>query len=325
MSSMPYALKINQKYVTHKEVGFVKKHLRGRVIAEVQGKYGLSYNTCFWDQPIDEGTPRQLLWDRLCETLIKHSICEELLKRYGLLNYDGFEAFEMMWRTTNQQRQNAVKKGEVIYGPIQYSRWDYFCYLMSNGMIHFKQRWFEACNSEISSDALQNFADSQPNLLGKEPTLYKVWRIYIPYVTLEGVIDQTQQRRSNQILKEVHQLLIEGHSLDPVLIARGVVLQREEIFGGSKQRTDLMTHRPVLEALGHMQVGTYSDVIESNGAYQIVLLLEKQEGKPRGFETNREYILSKYVDYQVEKLIAKYSHCAHVEVFEPISQILGSL
>ena len=86
---------------------------------------GLHDGPSFWSTRIDGTTPRADLIERAIQTCRRQKAVEEAARELGVVSDISYVAFLNGWHAWNAERQKARDRGQVVYGPIQYSEQDF--------------------------------------------------------------------------------------------------------------------------------------------------------------------------------------------------------
>lgn len=101
------------------------------VIRDFQNKYQTGYSADFWTTDFEGRRPLDVLKERAKTVIVLRSIKKALAKEMGIIQKTSYKDFLKELDSMNQNRQAAVKAGEVIYGPVTYSEEMYRGYSLS--------------------------------------------------------------------------------------------------------------------------------------------------------------------------------------------------
>ena len=112
--------------------------------------YGAVQNKTFWEQEYGGENPREKLITDALELAARYKKEQIMMLDYGVITEAEmvFEAFCKEFYTENRERLAADKKGETIYGPVQYTKQGYYDYLHNNRITDLK--W--EVNKKITGD-----------------------------------------------------------------------------------------------------------------------------------------------------------------------------
>lgn len=113
---------------------------RGLVQDYFHRRYGAGADGDFWTRSFDGEVPAQRLKQRALSDLIIVKLEQALALEHGLLEDASYSAFLQRLGAENARREEALRRGEVIYGPQQYGEAEYFSYLHANLVEQLKRR-----------------------------------------------------------------------------------------------------------------------------------------------------------------------------------------
>jgi hypothetical protein len=130
---------VNGETITVAEFMFHAKAMRSTVIQVVRLKYGTEYSTDFWSRDINGKTPMEILKQKTMDTIVSVKVQQKSAKKAGIVPDISFGRFEEDLVKENNRRLAAKRAGQVIYGPVQYSREVYYNYLFTNMVNDLKE------------------------------------------------------------------------------------------------------------------------------------------------------------------------------------------
>jgi len=137
--SLQVAAYINKQPVEAGE--FHREMLRYR--AEIYSQFAKNHQSSgignFWNTAFNGVKPIDSLRGRALKALIVLKVQEQQLIQYNLWPYKNYNQLLEALRQTNTDRNNAVKKNEVIYGPVHYTEQSFYDYQFSNAIIKLKK------------------------------------------------------------------------------------------------------------------------------------------------------------------------------------------
>ncbi len=132
-------LTINKYPVGREEFNWFMQQERAGVFQYVKSKYGLDYGKDFWDKPCDGTTPKALLQKQTIEKIVSEKVQQLLFKELGLIQDVNYTAFCENLEKLNKEREEAVRQGRVIYGPVRYTQLQYYGHWMATMQIQAKE------------------------------------------------------------------------------------------------------------------------------------------------------------------------------------------
>ncbi|MDA3731818.1 hypothetical protein PBV87_10045 [Niameybacter massiliensis] len=314
-------LKINNQFIEKDEINFIVSNMKSSVISQVQGRYGLTYDENFWNTKVGDTTPRKILEEKVIETLVRNTVIEELLSAEDLLQYDSFEAFNELLVNVNEMRKKAVANKEVIYGPVEYSQFDYYNYLMANNLIALRERYRMSKKVDITDEILKAYEQSHPELIHTEANTLETDLIYMKFVEADGTLNAHKEQLYFSSMNEVYKLLEEGKGIEELLKLYPDVLNYEPYsFLAENERQDLNRYGNLMEAFNQVPEGAFTPVICDNGAYYIGILNRREAGDKRPFEEYKDFLAIKYIEEWIQDDIDALTVKAQVQILKPFTQ-----
>lgn len=129
---------VNDEPITAAEFDFFAQRNKYKVISMFRKEHKLQYHGDFWNDKSKGKIPGDVLKEMTLDSIVNLKVQYMLAKQYGIINDISFQAIQQYLKTENKQRQEALKKNIVIYGPEQYSMENYYDYLTSNMVIKLK-------------------------------------------------------------------------------------------------------------------------------------------------------------------------------------------
>ncbi|MBN1996716.1 hypothetical protein JW935_04130 [candidate division KSB1 bacterium] len=127
---------------------------RAEVVQYYRQTAGATYNADFWYTEFNGESPVNRLLQITMQELAKIKIEQQLAREYGIVRNTNYRTFKKSWANENKRRIKAFDRGQIFYGPVQYSKDVYYRYIHSNLVIrlldalqkdHFKPSKIEFC------------------------------------------------------------------------------------------------------------------------------------------------------------------------------------
>lgn len=120
-SSQVPLLRVNGLDVTREELVLLAADERTTVVDFFVRTYGAEIDEAFWQRDFSGDSPAKRLLRRTIHRAVGLKIQEKLSEELGLRAGVSYESFVAAWNAENARRSEAKERGEVIYGPEQYS------------------------------------------------------------------------------------------------------------------------------------------------------------------------------------------------------------
>ncbi|AIQ11937.1 hypothetical protein [Paenibacillus durus] len=129
--------------------------LRGEVVAETAKGGADPAAKSFWTSDIGGRTPLGLLKEKTLDLLVRVKVQQIAAKEAGIAEDIGYEAFLSRLDAENRTRSSRLRRGEVIYGPQQYSEQTYYRYTLANLTLALRQ-WLAEKDGDRSGRPLDD-------------------------------------------------------------------------------------------------------------------------------------------------------------------------
>lgn len=120
------ALTVNQQIVTVDEFRFFQQQERAGVLQFARNECGLEDSRELWSRVCRGLTLRARLQQATVIQVVREKVEQQLFKELGLVADISHAAFLRELERINQERTAAQAQGRVIYGPVNFTPWQYF-------------------------------------------------------------------------------------------------------------------------------------------------------------------------------------------------------
>ena len=279
------------------EQEFTAAQLRNKasVISEFQREHGVEYDADFWDVTIDGYTAEERLNEAALSDVIQTVSTEQLLREAGLLPYQNYKQLQAQCEETNRTRAAAAAQGQTIYGPVAYGVDEYREYVISNTLIQLERQHYAELEDTLSDKELETFAAQHPEVqILRYPavtlTLYKV----------SGQAGALPEQTAQQAQHLVEQL---GQGKDELSEQTDGISGETRVFSEDTKHQDLLMCPELFYAvMDQPEPEKIVGPVEVHGVWYVGKVTEVEQ-VPDSVAENREWYLSKYCQYQIEKQI----------------------
>lgn len=126
------------------------EQIKSDTVMYFMNTYGAAQGKDFWEQEFGGENPREKLIDDALTLAARYKKEQIMMLDFGVITEKemSFKAFVREFEAENRERLAADKKGETIYGPVQYTKQGYYDYLHNNRIMDLK--W--EVNEKITGD-----------------------------------------------------------------------------------------------------------------------------------------------------------------------------
>lgn len=158
---------VNGLAIDVREFHLVAEEERTGVLTDLTDRWGVEADQGFWKLERDGITPASELERRTLDTLVRMKIEQQLMVEAGLLEDEGYGAFYDDWTQTNRQRKQAAERGEVIYGPVTYTKTQYYYLRQDKKVIELQEKLAVGSLAPSREEQMKYYTTAQ------EPFLFK--------------------------------------------------------------------------------------------------------------------------------------------------------
>jgi hypothetical protein len=290
---------------------------RANVLAEFTRQYGSDGSGDFWSMTFGGTTPAERLKEKTLQGLIRSKVILIAAKEHGLISDIHYASLMDAREQENDRRKLALAKGEVIYGPVQYSEQDYEVFLLNNLELRLQER-LKGTFSNVSEDDLMAWYEENKEKLFDQGRRIKVMIIRIPYST-EGSKHARQEAEAR--MDEVVSRLDAGESFEALASEYNEVgYYAERIFDASTERYDMKYDAKLRLAASQLQVGQISNVMDHSSdssqgdGYYLMKSIESSAAGILPFNEVKEAVATAFTKEQFLSYISTLVDEAIVEV-----------
>lgn len=306
-------LEIDGKKISEREYTAAMEQNVAGTVRYFQTAYGCTYTAGFWQSSIEGESPATYLQQAAVEDLVHHAVQERLLRQADLWPFACYEDFLEQWEAENARRTQAVKAGEVIYGPVTYGEREYYEYLLANGVTRLKQEYVRQSRIEPSPQALKTFFNEHPELVSQPYDTIRLDLLCYSYVGPDGAVHAGAQQQALEAAQAGLGLL-ETVPMEEMPERQQQASFTQMKYTNGTARSDSLLMPQVFAWAQQADVGQRSGILQDNGAYWIARVTGREAAPAVRFEDVRDYISAKYVDACFEEILQQATDSAQVKL-----------
>jgi hypothetical protein len=236
------------------------------------------------------------------ENAILIKLQQQLAKKLGLVNDISYSRFETDFNAENKRRSLALQQKEVFYGPARLTEENYYNYKFSNLVIAIKNRLAEK-EFILSDENMKPYYEAIKDSLFKLSDYIKVQRFDIYFNK------KTETNHQTEIIRKIQSLLISKKinlvELNERFKNVAEIKSHIQIFDPMKYQNMEGEERAEVENLiGNTQTGKLSPVSRQSVGSNFYQILERNPMGYRDFESVRNSLKSRYIDYLYTKYLS---------------------
>lgn len=207
----------------------------------------------------------------------------------------------------NLRRQEAVKKGQIVYGPTQFGENEFFDYQFSNNVFKLKEVLY---SKDISEDDLRKLYERDRAEKYKLPDYIKVQKITIPFGSTE-----IEKEKAEQLIRQAKAKLDSGSDFESVAKLYNENGQvNDQIFDETTARRDVIQYSEVKAIAQKLEITQVSDVIEARSEFELIKCIDKKQDRYQSFDNARSKVQTDYIDKKYNALIDKLVEEANIQL-----------
>lgn len=258
---IPENLSVNSINIPSEITNAFKEEIRSLVFSELSQKYSVTDTSDFWNMKFPEGKAEEILKNRAEEKAIEYTIKLQLCT--GNVNY---KQILTDFKNENIRLQQAMEKGEIVYGNTQYTLITYLKYILSENERIYKSQY------SFSDTELHIIYDANKELF-KLDDIVTVKRLSFPYY-VNGQFDESlyfsQKEKAEAFAKNAD-----------------LSLMKEQTFTYEDSKAFPKTYQYAMD----MNIGEISELIYDEASFEIIQCIGKENAGYMDFETVKQYLI----------------------------------
>lgn len=312
----PVAL-VNQEAISQKEFVFFLDQQKASVHDYFKQKYGAGDSPSFWSDSFGDEVPMNKAKQQAMDQIVKAKVQQIEAKKYGILDDTSYDAFLSNLKKENERRSAAIVKGEIIYGPTQYTEQMYYGYVLSNLAIKLKKTISEK-SWKITDSDLQSYYDQIKSKFFRNAQPMQIQKLGIFYTDDQGNSDEGKKAAALSRLQQVVAELKSGKTLNEEID----LLKQEAFFRidaneqrlGEFDRADYQAYGQIRRTADSLEKGQISENFEFGGAFYIIKMLEKEDRGIMDFQSAKNDVREKYIDKKYDDTVNEWVRQAEVKI-----------
>lgn len=292
--------RVDGESVTLNELKLCEHKCKASVILEFKNKFGLCYDTDFWNKVIHGNSPAEVLRVKALNEAIDIKIQQLLARDMGLIKDIGYAAFITDLNTKNLLRKQDFLDHKVIYGPEQYTEENYYEYLNNNLILSLKQELNRRKVFDITDKKLHLFYENVKDSLYKLPDLIEVKRIEVHCLIRKSENIKNKQKDSNLLINSIQEQLLKTgfNEVEFNRSFKSICNLKSET-----KRFDPLNHQnmegeesaEVLKQVEKTNTGKFSSITYTSDGFLFYQLIQRKKMGYSTFEAVKNSIKTNYI------------------------------
>jgi hypothetical protein len=309
------AMVVNRNGITPEEFDWFMNQERVNTLEYFRTKCNFDYDKDFWTRDCEGTKPRVLLQKRTVNRIVREKVEQILFRELGLIDDVRYSAFLENLESLNRDREQAVKDGRVIYGPVRYTQLQYYGHWKASLQIQAKSKLTQERLS-VAEQEVRAYYDQNKGLFKAADTTTLEIAIIEPKQVPDAektkgkVGSATQAILSQMRAGEGLEHVVQGYADKPdinVSCRRVDALDNErvgELFSASASAEKILALAP----------GECVSVADSGGTVQIIKCISKKTGDYLPLEAVKERARARCLDQLYDRLVGELTKKADVRI-----------
>lgn len=308
-------LTINGEPVVLGEFEMVLKDRVAEVYGYFHETYGVEDRAEFWTTSFNGEIPIEMAKKKTLEKLKIIKTEQLLAKQYGLTGDVSYRGFKESLAEANESRAEAVKKGQPVFGPREYSEIAYFNHTHDK-IKRLLLDYVANHEARAASEALH----AKYEYMRKKGELKKPDRIRTQVVELafgsEDGSSSLTRSAAMETMNGIRSGLAGGKDASEVVRQLAINASvKERIFDESTYAVDSSEEEEkVFAAVRKLKPGEVSERFETVGSVFVLQCTDRTPGGDLGFEDVQDRLKWKYAEEQLEKKVIETAENAHLVI-----------
>ena len=317
------ALVVDREVVTLDEFNWFMDQERVGVFEYFKTKCNFDYDKDFWTRACEGTTPRALLQKKTVDRVAREKVEQILFRELGLIQEVRYSAFLENLEKLNRDREQAVKDGRVIYGPVRYTQLQYYGHWKATLQIQAKGKLAQD-RLPVGEQEVRAYCDQNKDRFKAADTTT------LEIVTIEPKQESDAEKCRGKVASAAEAILSKtraGQGLEHVLQGYAdnadIKLSRRRVDSLDTERVgEQFAGGENAEKVLALAPGQCVSVDDSGGTVRIIKCISKTAGKYVPFETVKERVRARCLDRQYDRLVDELAKKADVRINQQALDLL---
>lgn len=326
------AAEVNGMPVAVNELKMFMRNRQAGVSRYFVEKYKTSIDKNFWQTSFNGEIPIETLRQKALADGVTLKIKRGIALKLGLIEDASYKVFVDGMNKENERRAETKRKGEILYGPEQFSEDAYFAYQMGNMELDSK---FKLGNGELkpTEEDLMSYYESKKDELYKQSDYIKVRSFSVGFTDSNGNRDEPTHKNAEDTAKKAKAKADAGENFEKIASecrsnSKLQIKVEDMVFDEKTKRVDIKgNHGKLLDQAQKLLPNQVSDVFDDGRSFYVIKFLERRDGGYKSFEevsSNFNDLKSKYIDMKYKECIVKLVNTANITVNKRIYDRISS-
>lgn len=309
-----FVAKVNGAEIAVREFERRLSENREIVASDFREKYGATVDSDFWRLRFGNQSPLNNLKEKSLRDCVRFKMQQLLAKEKGFVSDIGYDKFFKTFNEENERRKKAVERGEVIYGPRQYTENTYYDYVWGEAFRNLKEQLGRDA-FDVSELKLAEYYEINKNERYRRKDVVKVQIISIDFAAGNVENMRSARNKAREIIAEIRERIgADDDSFESAKSYNKSVIFTERILGASIENTDIEEETKLEAKAARLNIGAVSEVFEENKAFHIIKCVDKIANGYFTFDETKEIVKSHYIDERYRLFVDEKVRLANVEI-----------
>lgn len=307
--------KVNNTSVTTEEYDLFLQDQKALTYNYFFKKYKAKNSPTFWTTTIEGETPINYIKTKTNTQLTSIKVVQDYASNIDLVPQFNFETFITDWKAENNRRKIKKNAGEVIFGPIETSKKEYYDYLQSNLEIRLKDK-LNTTRFKPSKEQLEALYRSFKNTHFTYNDTIRVAYLNFPYNTSTERKERLKQAQSiyGKLNKQKPHLALDSYKKNEFYHTKEFY-DAVKLYGEENPEKDLKAYASNLK-FGVLQF--IDTKLETNSSVYILTLLAPHVQATRPFDSVRKDLSYMYKAQKYKQLMDSLSNNVSIIFNKPV-------
>ncbi|MBP1962989.1 hypothetical protein [Paenibacillus aceris] len=296
---------IDGQAITYDEFHLVLQNKKALTTSYFKEKYNVDYNKNFWSGVYQGENPSEYAKRLAVNELLEIKAEQMLMKENDVIQETTYRAFLKNLQDENEQRQMKYKNNQPVYGPIQYSAFEYYSYFRSNNYQKLIEKLAKDAQNTKSDDFFQVYYKNIKDDYFKRRNSFDYEKI-----SLKG------GPGTKEMLQEIKDKASAGGIASKAAAEQlGVSanIEKQTLDPKKISKDDIFTNQ-LYETFLDLKEMDFSNIFETDREVTVFRVLKKQEGAYEEYKDVKSAVIQIYVQNQLDEKVKQYMKEAKVEI-----------
>ncbi|WP_050696666.1 peptidyl-prolyl cis-trans isomerase [Anaeromassilibacillus senegalensis] len=266
-----------------------------------------------WRQEYNGEAPVDYAIRLAMEALVPYKVVEKKLMESGGEQDFSYQAFVSRWEEENQSRQQKKEAGEVVYGPIQYTKRIYYDYL--------NDEYQKTLESSLRFDATEQ---ELQQLYDENPTLFQAFGS----VSMQCAVlpqDAISREQAETARNGIREALEKGSTFADGAEQAGIAayIQERTFTAQDLSSPDVSAFPEVEDAVYSLPQGGMTELIDNDGLQWLFFYCEsREEGGRTPFAACRDALEEIYREQAFAMELEQAQSSAQITIYEEARRLI---